>query len=515
MKQVKSLLIAAAFICLAKAGTAQGCNFTWGRWQTAMTSQWGNVEFKVQYSTCNKAGGICGWPKIALLHTMGYYASLDVTLKGVDCENKPVRASFSTGGKYIGGNQEYNEPGNWHYFKTANEVARVEVWMEKDGDKYRMVMDKEKGINKIYKNGSPLLANGKTENEEEKEAQQKRELAEQKKKEEEILKEQKEEEEKTKKETSEKEKQEAEKEETDKMNAAKLRQKQYEDSVRLAEEDRRNRLENAKKKDDVENLQAAAITTSVAGIMMSDNLTIEKIEGRKTYFRAQAYLGGYNIPQVENVSDKGNFQYSSLGSQFTYGAGVALDGWLYKTKIFGFLVQPYINYGIDLGSGSSGSFLSYGGNVRLQFGKGIKLFAEAGYSSRSGTYESDNDAVNNSLGIYTNSNVTTIASFDYTTYRYGGGIIVDAMKEENKNMDLGLKLGVYIDNPKTADWDKKYKTPLLYEMQFIAKGGFFIRGEYSTGYPFSGTALYKIDEHPKGQYWTLHLGKVFNLTRSK
>jgi len=325
----------------------------------------------------------------------------------------------------------------------------------------------------------------------------------------------KEQQEKAKKEEAEKQRRETEKKETEKISEAKLRQQQYEDSVRQAEEDRTNRINKAKQKDDKENLEAAGITGTVTGVMLNENLNNEKVEGRTTYFRAQAYIGGFNIPQVENVSDKRNFHYSSLSSQFTYGGGAAIDGWLFNNHTFGFLVQPFINYGVDLGSGSSGSYLNYGGNIRLQFGKGIKLFAEAGYSSRSGTYDSDADAVSNSLGIYTNTNITTLASFEYVTYRYGGGILIDAMKEENKGRDLGLKLGVYLDNPETADWDKKYKTPLLYELQMVIKGGFFIHGEYSTGYPFSGTALYKVDEYPKGQYWAVHLGKVFNLTRSK
>src|SRR4051812_7135709 len=82
------------------------CNMRWAPWQTVMTHSMGNVSIRIQYSDCNKDGGVCGWPKIELQHSFSQPASIDVTLEGIDCEGKVFTSSFSTAGDEIAGFRE-------------------------------------------------------------------------------------------------------------------------------------------------------------------------------------------------------------------------------------------------------------------------------------------------------------------------------------------------------------------------------------------------------------------------
>ncbi len=150
------LLLVFSWVNGAVAQSSNPCNLQWGSLQTALSHSWGNVYVQVQSSTCSRYGGVCGWPKIALEHSFADNASLSVKLRGYDCENKVVESSFSTGGNKIEGNYLYKSSGNWHTFKQVEKVLRVEVWLDRDGDKYQILLDVERGINRVMRNGRPV-----------------------------------------------------------------------------------------------------------------------------------------------------------------------------------------------------------------------------------------------------------------------------------------------------------------------------------------------------------------------
>ncbi len=297
--------------------------------------------------------------------------------------------------------------------------------------------------------------------------------------------------------------------------AARREQQRKTDSINAANIARQQRVKNVKKKDDEETATAAAITAGVGAVAFNENLDNKKINGRTTYFKAGITVAAYNIPAIENTTNGQKLNYSSLSDHFNYGGQAQLDAWLFNNDKFGFLLQPVLYYGINTGSGVNGDQLIYGGNARVQFGKTVKLFAEAGYFQRTGQQTTDYDAISSSYGISSGTDAVGTINYDHTIYRYGGGVIIGAFDNNLKSREIGLKLGVYVENPDYKDYNNKIKTPLLYQLQWTFDGGYFIGGEYSADYPFANKAMYHIDETKTGNYFSVQLGKVFNLSSSK
>ncbi|GAA4309259.1 hypothetical protein GCM10023143_17150 [Compostibacter hankyongensis] len=131
------------------------CGMRWSEMLSAIHNNEGGVMYAVQYSKCT-AAGVCGWPKVALQHTFPYNARISLRLRGLTCDGNTNTAGFNTAGDEISPNSRYVDQGNWHTFKQVTEVVRVEVSYEKDGDRYEIIYDKDRGINKTTINGKSI-----------------------------------------------------------------------------------------------------------------------------------------------------------------------------------------------------------------------------------------------------------------------------------------------------------------------------------------------------------------------
>lgn len=278
---------------------------------------------------------------------------------------------------------------------------------------------------------------------------------------------------------------------------------------------RRKRIDEVRKKDRQEELVGTAITAGVVGTALNENLNNDKITGKTTYFKAGVFGAMYGIPAIENASDDGQISYSSLDNHFNYGGQVQLDAWLYNDNKFGFLLQPLLYYGVNIGAGINGTQSIYGANGRVQYGKTVKLFAEVGYFQRTGDEKRDFGAMNETYTSVASSDVIGSLNYSYVTYRYGGGLIIGPINNNLKGREIGLKLGMYVENPNYTNYDQTKITPMVFQLQWTFEGGFYIGGEYSTGYPYANEAKYAIDEIKKGIYYSIQFGKTFNLTLSK
>lgn len=155
---MKQLLIVITCLLLSFKGYEQAtsdCNMRWGKPATAMLNTKGNVSYNIQFSKC-MTSGICGWPKVSIAHTFAQPAMVGITLRGLDCDGKTVTASFSTEGKPIRANDDFISQGNWHTFKQITGVVRVEVSYEENGNRYRILVDKDQNINTTTINGMTI-----------------------------------------------------------------------------------------------------------------------------------------------------------------------------------------------------------------------------------------------------------------------------------------------------------------------------------------------------------------------
>ncbi len=148
----KNIIIAVLFSCTSMFSQNNPCGHQWSEWRTAITVSTNHVDYAYQPGKC-VTSGICGSPKVKLLHTFPANATVSITLSGINCDGEVKDMSFGTGGDYISAGQEYIGQGNWHLFTTVKDVVRVEVAYYIGEDYHKVLYDKRTGINKVTING--------------------------------------------------------------------------------------------------------------------------------------------------------------------------------------------------------------------------------------------------------------------------------------------------------------------------------------------------------------------------
>ncbi|HTB53216.1 MAG TPA: hypothetical protein VK718_10630 [Ferruginibacter sp.] len=148
----KAIVLSTLLLCSVFAKSQ--CNFQWSPEERAITTQWGSVYYQIQTSNCVN-GGICGWPKVALSHTFTYkLTTLSITLGGIQCDGTSTKMTFSS--TDLDPRIWDKGQGNWHTFKEVNQLLGVDLQFNVGNDVYRVLYDKENGINQTYKNGQPI-----------------------------------------------------------------------------------------------------------------------------------------------------------------------------------------------------------------------------------------------------------------------------------------------------------------------------------------------------------------------
>jgi hypothetical protein len=126
------------------------CNMTWGPWEPILNDNGGGVYYSVQHSDCLSTG-ICGFPKIGLMHTFTHSVSIQIKLKGIGCDGHEIVANFYA--TDLIANKELKDQGNFHSFKQVTDILRVDVTYKIGNNLYEILEDRERGINETYING--------------------------------------------------------------------------------------------------------------------------------------------------------------------------------------------------------------------------------------------------------------------------------------------------------------------------------------------------------------------------
>ncbi len=528
MKQFHSkiylLLASALFLQLT---TIAQCNMRWGQTQKVYGVSFGEVFIKIQYSTCTSNGGICGWPKIAITHTFNEKdVSVSVYLKGIDCENNTKTSGFHSNRKAA--NVEIIETGNWHLFKRVDETVRITVQFKRGNDLYECILDKEKNINKVMKNGSKLLSNGKSEKEMEKETlagQQKNGTSSPKNTEGitassagVIINDTENQKANTKGMESEKNNPEKNKSNTTQSEEEKLAQlkaeaTRKEDSIKRAERDAR--VNNFKENQAVNETIAAGMALGAASLILNDDLQDSEISNQFVGFRFGLGVGIENIPAISNYySGTGNTSnYSSQTNAFPITASGLIHTSFINSKLFRIFIQPEGQFGVTFGTGSLGYYTAYGGKAGFSIGNKFRLLGEYGYYNKIFSEQFDHDAANESIGIYTYTNDQSYTDFNYVVTRLSGGFqfrFKESYTPENQLPKFGfIQLCAFFDQPDYFYTESMFEIPGL-ELTYKAPGGFFIKGLFAPKYPFAGSAeFHTIDQQENGTYFSATIGKIF------
>ncbi|MBK7310948.1 MAG: hypothetical protein IPI93_09190 [Sphingobacteriaceae bacterium] len=144
------------------------CNSRWSK-SNAMAYNTGQDEVRVWYAIqmnmCDK-NGLCGTPMIWLWHDAPGIASIELSLKGQNSDGEIIVRSFPS--TDLPPNEFDKGQGNWHLFCKYIGVEACSIRYKKGDDIFviKAVFDGQAGgIYTFSKNGSKVLANGKTEKE--------------------------------------------------------------------------------------------------------------------------------------------------------------------------------------------------------------------------------------------------------------------------------------------------------------------------------------------------------------
>jgi hypothetical protein len=508
--QMKKITLVSALFTLVISTYAQSqnntCNFQWGTLQEVLNHSWGNVYIRIQSSACLN-GSICGWPKIALEHSFPGNANLTVYLKGIDCSGNAISSGFYA--TDLKPEFELQDPGNWHTFKQVTGIASVEVDFQKDNDRYKIFVDKDKNITRIFKNGvitnstDPMdksntnnsgpsnngaitsnqsgagasastfhTSNGNGNNGIAYQTQP-----------------------------------------GSRYYEDSITLKHYQDSMELVRENRDARVAavNQIHNDNVDAMNNAAL--QVTSLMMSNKNNDKSL--KKTSFKLEGALVYTQVPAITNTTsaDGSINNYSTYDYLSFPGATVGLQFWYTPIRFISLRLKPALTYGLSTASGTTGGYLDYSGDIKLMFGSKIKLFGEGAYISKTGSYSYDGDAANADLGLYTTSGIITTGEFNYTILRYGGGIYFETSKESDSYIELSaFEDKTSIINNRTSDNNYSSAPPLIYKASFVF-GKFLLEGLYSPNYPLDGSMSYPIDSQgfKKQPYIEIKLGAVISL----
>jgi hypothetical protein len=294
--------------------------------------------------------------------------------------------------------------------------------------------------------------------------------------------------------------------------------KRIQDSIDYTWKERNDRVEQVKK----DQQEKAAITAGMAagvGALMLSETDNSKIVGKRTYFKAGAFMGMKNIPVYENMrsSQERAYNYTSANDHSPIYGEVELQVMLYKSKLFSFEVTPNFQYGLSFYGGNNGTYLGYGGNSTVTFGNKLKIYAVGGYESRLGENTYDMDAGSESIGIITNTKAMGTSSYDYSVISYGGGLMLDTNSgDESEAEDKFIQIGGIIHKPSLTDARNSQagiavKQLIGGQFKWVFGGGFTLAAEYIPDYTIAGTKTYEPRSKDKKDYWFIKIGKVFNL----
>jgi hypothetical protein len=252
--------------------------------------------------------------------------------------------------------------------------------------------------------------------------------------------------------------------------------------------------------------------TKVAGYLTDDHRNDRSL--KKTRWKFEFGVVYENVPAITNTSSAdGSLAYSTYDVISYPAASTALHFWYNPVRFVSLRLKPSLTSGLPIGAGSSGYYFDFSGDAKLLLGTTVKLFAEATYINRSGTYTVDQDDANASLGITTTSGITTTGAFAYSATRLGGGIYFETSKHTDSYIELGaFRESSTLGTNGSSDNVSRLISPTVYKATFVM-GKFFAEGSYGPNYPLDGVPLYNLDTNGVVQksFLEIRMGAIFSL----
>ena len=255
-------------------------------------------------------------------------------------------------------------------------------------------------------------------------------------------------------------------------------------TAKKAKEDaaRRVRIAEKQQQEQATNDATTASLTAAVGLMVA---MTDKISDGNFAAKFRFGVGIEQIPLVANVAKWKQVETATLlPTTFTFAFKTIFN----NRGAFSIYAQPEIVLGLNaFQKGTSGGYISYGGMAGFQLGTSykskVKLFGEAGYFSRTGSYSYDLDVA--SGGTSATDRITE-GEFKYNLLRFGGGIMFHFLNEDD-DKEVIIKPAYYLEKLSFAP-DSKPTGVFGFSISGLRLGQFDFM--YSKNYAIGGKADY-------------------------
>ncbi|NTS42386.1 hypothetical protein HRG84_15905 [Flavisolibacter sp. BT320] len=281
-------------------------------------------------------------------------------------------------------------------------------------------------------------------------------------------------------------------------------QRQFDFENRLNAADQQLRQDNA----------ITGVTSQLAtSALLDDNKVAAGYGEGAMGFNLFAFSGGLTYPVVTNTEPNPDYVMASSVSNlsvmpFTGG----FDWWLRRGKVWDLGVSGDLTLGVLPMLGHKNFYFGYGFNAKMNVGyKAVKLAFEADWHNRSGSYEYDDDVVNQDNQWRENTGLIWKGEMNYSVLRAGAGLHFQYGDEDE---DGYLRLLLYAEKPSFYQNYNFSKPVLSFGAHWMMRGGFSFMGSYAQNYPVGGEAKYFMRNYSTADHWSFAVGKVWTIGKT-
>jgi hypothetical protein len=227
-------------------------------------------------------------------------------------------------------------------------------------------------------------------------------------------------------------------------------------------------------------------------------------------FNLFAFTGGLTYPIVSNTEDNADYVMSSSADNlavmpFTGG----FDWWLRRGRIWDLGLTGDLTLGVLPMMGNKNFYFSYGFNAKVNVGyKAVKLALEADWHNRSGSYEYDDDVVNQDNQWRQNTGLIWKGEMNYSVLRAGAGL---HFHYGDQDEDGYLRLLMYAEKPSFYQGYNFSRPVVSFGALWMMRGGFSFMGSYAQNYPVAGEAKYFMRKYSTRDHWSFSVGKIWTI----
>jgi hypothetical protein len=261
-------------------------------------------------------------------------------------------------------------------------------------------------------------------------------------------------------------------------------------------------------------------TEAVLSVITDDSKQAAIFENKSAGFNVRLMSGVLCIPVVMNQTSDNNIagiSYTDHVKVMPINGG--LDIWMLRSNHFDIGLSPSFIMGVFPMKGVSNFYSSFDATMKFNLGvKNFKLAFETGYQSRSGSSKVDYDVTNSQLsdGSYNPFFIATgevsEGKFKYSLIKAGAGFHINL---KSKYSEQYIRLMAYAQRPSFLKDLKINHYIYAYNAEILFGNSIALTADYSSNYVIGGKPKYTLSENKSRTFWSVRLGKIFTLAKSK